>query len=186
LTPPRPFPVLRTDRLILRQLAETDAAEIARLCGDREIAAGTLMVPHPYSVEDARTWLALDRQWFEAGTSLVWGITEGGALVGTIDLRPECTHERAELGYWIGVPFWGRGYATEAARRVLEHAFRDAGLNRVFASPFPWNAASGRVLEKIGLKREGVLRQHVKKWGRYEDLVFYGVTRDEYDRSRRG
>jgi ribosomal-protein-alanine N-acetyltransferase len=148
---PSPFPVLRTDRLVLRQLCEADAPDIARLCADRQIAAGTLMIPHPYTLEDAHAWLALDRGWFEAGTSLVWGIAEGGALVGTIDLRPECAHSRAEMGYWIGVPFWGRSYATEAARRVLEHAFTGAGLNRVFAAPFLWNTASHRVLEKIGM-----------------------------------
>jgi [ribosomal protein S5]-alanine N-acetyltransferase len=180
------FPVLRTERLVLRQLAEADAADIARLCADEEIAAGTLTIPHPYGIDDARGWLAMDRKRFEAGQSLVWGVTqlEGGALVGTVGLNPDRGHGRAELGYWIGKRFWGRGYATEAAARVLEYGLTEGGLNRVFASHYLWNAASGRVLEKIGLKREGVLRQHVRKGDRYEDCVFYGLARDEYDRRR--
>lgn len=185
----RPFRELRTERLVLRRLVDSDAAAIPRLCQDREIAAGTLTIPYPYSHSDAVSWLAMDRQRFEAGTSLVWGIaTTDGELVGTIGLNPDPAHDRAELGYWVGKAFWGRGYASEAGAAVLDYAFSPppaVALNRVYAAHYPWNAASGRVLEKIGLKREGVLRQHIKKWGRYEDSVFYGLARDEYDRVRR-
>jgi [ribosomal protein S5]-alanine N-acetyltransferase len=180
------LPVLRTTRLVLRPLDEADASEIARLCADKAIAAGTLTIPHPYTLEDARKWLAMDRERSRDGRSLVWGITEleGGVLAGTVGLNPDPAHDRAELGYWIGVAFWGRGYASEAAERVLEYALAEAGLNRVYASHYPWNVASGRVLEKVGMRREGVLKQHIKKWGKYEDAVFYGLTRDEYGRAR--
>jgi RimJ/RimL family protein N-acetyltransferase len=98
--------------------------------------------------------------------------------VGCIGLRVDFLHSRGELGYWIGVPYWGRGYATEAARRLVGFAFDTLGLNRVHASCFSRNRASARVLEKAGLVREGVLRRHVRRFGRFEDLTLYGLVRE--------
>ena len=182
----RPFPELRTERLVLRRLVDSDAAAITRLCQDREIAAGTLTIPYPYSHSDAVSWLAMDRQRFEAGTSLVWGIaTQDGELVGTIGLNPDPAHDRAELGYWVGKAFWGRGYASEAGAAVLDYAFSPppaVALNRVYAAHYPWNAASGRVLEKIGLKREGVLRScRLSREGLVNEAI-YGLLRSDWMR----
>ena len=86
----------------------------------------------------------------------------------------------AELGYWIGKPYWNSGYATEASRAVLKYGFEVLGLNRIHASHFRRNPASGRIMEKIGMKYEGCLRQHFKKWGKFEDLETYGILRSEY------
>jgi len=94
-------------------------------------------------------------------------------------LRIELEHRRAELGYWIGRPWWGNGFATEAARAVVGQAFAGLGLARVFAHHFVSNPASGRVMQKIGMRQEGVLRRHVIKWGRCEDLVVYGILPDD-------
>ena len=81
------------------------------------------------------------------------------------------------VGWRSAREHWGRGIATEAVRVLLEHAFDDLGLERLFAHHFPWNPASGRVLEKAGLRREGVLRGHVQKDGRAVDNVLYGLAR---------
>ncbi|MGB5303829.1 MAG: GNAT family N-acetyltransferase, partial [Gemmatimonadota bacterium] len=98
-------------------------------------------------------------------------------LVGAISLRLDLGHRRAELGYWIGLPFWGRGYATEAVVAMVEYGFKELGLNRIFAHHLARNPASGRVLEKAGFVHEGLHRAHVLKNGRFEDLHSFAVLR---------
>ena len=87
----------------------------------------------------------------------------------------------AELGYWIGVPYWGRGYATEAAREVVKYGFEKVQLNRIFAAHFKHNPASGKVLQKIGMKYEGCMRQNILKWGDFIDVEVYSILRQEFD-----
>jgi RimJ/RimL family protein N-acetyltransferase len=87
-------------------------------------------------------------------------------------------HPRAELGYWIGVPFWGSGYATEAASVVIEYGFQKLKLERIFASHFKGNDRSGRVLRKVGMRHEGSVRHGVMKAGKLLDLETYAIERD--------
>jgi RimJ/RimL family protein N-acetyltransferase len=84
------------------------------------------------------------------------------------------------MGYWIGAPYWNRGYATEAARAVLRFAFDTVGLHRIYATHFTRNPASGRVMEKTGMQREGVWREHLMRGERFEDAVVYGILREEW------
>ena len=84
------------------------------------------------------------------------------------------------MGFWIGVQSWGKGYATEAAGRVIRYAFEELRLNRVYAHHMLRNPASGRVLEKVGMKREGLLRQRVRKWGVFEDVVLLALLRQDW------
>ena len=86
----------------------------------------------------------------------------------------------ASLGYWIGAPFRGRGYATEAARAMLAVGFDMLDLQRIDAHYLAGNDASGRVMENIGMKREGVLRQHIVKWDVPHDVILYGILASEY------
>jgi RimJ/RimL family protein N-acetyltransferase len=106
-------------------------------------------------------------------------LRESGELVGAIGIDVEERHARAELGYWIGVPYWGRGYATEAATAVVAHAFDDLGLNRVYAYHFTTNPASGRVLQKIGMRHEGTRRAHTRKGDAYLDSDAYAILRED-------
>jgi len=92
-------------------------------------------------------------------------------------------HNHGELGYWIGKPFWGRGYATEAAAAVLRFGFETLQLNRIHAAFMEHNPASGRVMEKIGMSHEGTLRQHMKKWDRFYDVIKYGILKSDYESS---
>ncbi|QTA82731.1 GNAT domain-containing protein [Desulfonema limicola] len=85
----------------------------------------------------------------------------------------------AEMGYWVGIEYWGNGYCTEATKKVLEYGFDTQNLNRIFAYHFGSNPASGRVMKKIGMKYEGCLRQAIKKWGKFEDSVLYGVLKSD-------
>jgi [ribosomal protein S5]-alanine N-acetyltransferase len=107
----------------------------------------------------------------------------GGSLIGAMGLRDiDTEHSLAEMGFWIGLDWWGQGYATEAGRAVLQFGFEQLNLNRVHAHHMVRNPASGRVLEKIGMRQEGLLRQRVKKWGVFEDVVLMATLRSEWVR----
>ena len=174
-------PAIETERLLLRPFGAGDAARVAQLAGAREVAATTANIPHPYALSDAEGWIAGQQDAWESGADATFAVTlrEDGVLIGAIALRIERDHERAELGYWIGVPYWGQGYATEAARAVLSFGFDQLGLNRVFARHMSSNPASGRVMEKIGMRFEGELRRHERKWGAFSDTRFYGLLRSD-------
>jgi ribosomal-protein-alanine N-acetyltransferase len=175
------LPTLTTARLVLRPYSLPDVADLVRLAGAREVAATTLRIPHPYHEQDALDFIASCRADAELGLSARLAITlrESGELCGGIGLRINSVHHRAELGYWLGVPYWRRGYATEAARAVVEYGFGALGLNRIYASLVSGNRASGRVLEKVGMRYEGCLRSHLCKWDVFHDLEFYGILRSD-------
>jgi RimJ/RimL family protein N-acetyltransferase len=177
------MPILRTDRLVLRPFVLRDAADVQRLAGDPAIAATTAAIPHPYKDGMAEAWIGTHQETFDTDGGLVLAVTlkENGQLIGAISLlsldRPS---RRAELGYWIGQPYWNQGYATEAARAIIAFGFEGMDLKRVFARYMKRNPASGRVMEKAGMRYEGTLRQHVIKDGQLEDLGLYAVLRQEH------
>jgi RimJ/RimL family protein N-acetyltransferase len=176
-------PTLHTERLTLRPFQLTDAAQVQQLAGDKDIASTTLNIPHPYEDGMAQEWIEPHQERFEKGLSVVFAITDRaeGHLMGAIGLELNPDHERAELGYWVGKPYWNQGYCSEAARAVLEYAFRVKGLNRVYAMHILRNPSSGRVMQKIGMTREGTLREHVKKWEETEDLAIYGILKEDFE-----
>jgi len=175
-------PTLLAPRLILRPFEMADARAVQRLAGDAAVADTTLNIPHPYEDGVAEAWIATHQPQFEAGEFVVFAIVlrATGELAGAIGLGVNRRFDRAELGYWIGRPYWNRGYCTEAGRAVLRYGFTELELNRICAHHFSRNPASGRVMEKLGMSREGLLRQHAKRWGRYEDLVAYGLVREDW------
>ena len=173
-------PRLQTERLVLRPLTPHDAPTLSRLAGRREIADTTISIPHPYSEEQARQWIAGNVDLFARGKFVVFGmeLKRERTLAGTIGLREiDSEHSQAELGFWVAVGCWGRGYATEAAGAVVSFGFDQLGLNRIYAHHMVRNPASGGVLAKIGMKQEGLLRQRVRKWGVFEDVVLMAVLR---------
>ena len=176
-------PTLETERLLLRPLTPGDAPAVACLAGRREIADTTISIPHPYSEEQARQWIAGQVGLFANGKFCVFGmqLKHPVSLAGTIGLREiDAEHSQAELGFWVAVNLWGQGYATEAARQVVSFGFEQLGLNRIYAHHMVRNPASGRVLAKIGMRHEGVLRQRVRKWGVFEDVVALAALRGEW------
>ncbi len=171
-------PTLKTRRLLLRSFVADDAASLQALASDRAIADTMISIPHPYSLATARSWIAAQAHAFGTGTEVHFALIEAeeGELVGAAGLREiDRDHRLAELSFWIGVPWWGRGYATEAAYALLAHAFGDLRLNRVYAYHMVRNPQSGNVLRKIGMKQEGLLRERVRKWGVFEDVVSMAV-----------
>jgi len=172
-------PTLETPRLKLRPYTEADIPELLPLIGTREVAATTLRIAHPYTEQDANAFLELakdpDKLW------LAITLRSDGRQIGGVGLRVEKQHQHAELGYWLGVPFWGHGYATEAAADILRYGFETLALHRIFASHFKHNQASGRILKKIGMKYEGCHREHLLKWDRFVDSELYGMLRREWE-----
>ena len=173
---------LITARLLLRPLEQTDIPALVRLAGAREIASMTANIPHPYAEQDARNFLAHASEEFRAGHSVSFAICVSATrdLCGGVGLNIAPAHDHAELGYWIGLPFWGKGFATEAASAVVAFGFETLALHRIYAFHFAGNAASGRVLRKIGMIHEGRSREHIKKWERFIDLENYGLLRNEF------
>jgi len=180
-------PTLKTERLVLRPFELSDAPRVQLLAGDRDVAAMTLLIPHPYEDGIAEAWIGSHQEHFENGQEIVFAITRKASaeLIGAIGLVPNPHHDLAGLGYWLGKPYWNEGYCTEAARAVLHYAFTELRLNRVQAHHFSHNPASGRVMQKVGMRHEGTLRQHVKKWGEFYDNETYGILRAEFADSRR-
>ena len=172
-------PTIRTERLVLRPFVPEDAPAVYRLAGEREIALNTATIPHPYTEEMAVKFIATHQDDYDANKSLTLAIDDG-ELVGTIGLAFTPDEDRAEIGYWIGVPYWGRGYASEAGRAVVRYGFEELGLNRIYAEVFSRNPASARVLQKIGMRHEGTHRAHIVKWGEAVDVEMYGVVRGEW------
>jgi [ribosomal protein S5]-alanine N-acetyltransferase len=180
------FTPLQTERLTLRVYGLSDIPALTPLIGAREVAATTLRIPHPYTESDARDFIASAEEdpSIDGGLRLAIVLRERDTLCGGVGLLIEPDHRRAELGYWVGVPYWGKGYATEAGRALVKYGFGTVGLHRIFASHFANNPASARVLRKIGMRHEGNLRAHVLKWGEFLDLKMYGMLASDADPTR--
>jgi RimJ/RimL family protein N-acetyltransferase len=170
-------PVLRTSRLLLRPFTVEDCPDVERLAGDERVADTTLTIPHPYPPGAALEWIATHPTEWQSGTGLILAIAglESNELFGSIGLGIEADHDRAELGYWVGVPYWNRGYCTEAGEAMIDFAFSSLKLQRIHSHHFTRNPASGRVMQKLGMQFEGVQRAGVKKTDRFEDLACYAI-----------
>jgi RimJ/RimL family protein N-acetyltransferase len=145
-------PVLETERLTLRGPRLEDAKAVAQLANDRRIAENTARIPHPYSLVDAEKFIASVN-----GTNgeIAFLIMRQKVVLGAVGISMS-EREPPELGYWLGVPFWGHGYATEAVRAVIDHAFADLEFEALGAGARVTNPASRRVLEKCGFQWIGV------------------------------
>ncbi|RSD28430.1 GNAT family N-acetyltransferase [Mesobacillus subterraneus] len=170
-----------TERLVLRLFQKADAEAVTRMCNNYNIYKNTLYLPYPYSVDDALAWIERHLDHFLADQSYEFAITDkkSGEVYGAIALSNNQKFKHGELAYWVGEEYWGKGYATEAARAVVEFAFQEKKLHKVFARHFASNPASGKVLQKLGMKKEGLLIDHVIKEGQYEDLVYYGLIKKQ-------
>jgi [ribosomal protein S5]-alanine N-acetyltransferase len=175
--------MLETSRLLLRPLELDDAPVMSKLAGRREIADTTISIPHPYSDKQAREWIASHIGKDHTDKEIIFAITlkADEQLVGTVGLRDvDHEHSQAEMGFWVALEAWGKGYATEAASAILGFGFEKLQLNRIYAHHMVRNPASGRVLEKIGMKKEGLLRERVRKWEVFEDVVVLAMLRSDW------
>lgn len=161
---PSGTPVLETERLFLRAPKLDDAKVIARLANNRKIAEMTTLIPHPYGIDDARAWIGSLSEEGSGWTFAVTAKSEGGALIGACGYGRRHDDE-PEIGYWIGEPYWGRGYATEAVRAVIDHLFSVTDLDALDAGCRVTNLASRRVIEKCGFQWTGAALMRVRALG---------------------
>jgi Acetyltransferases, including N-acetylases of ribosomal proteins len=153
-----------------------------RLVSDKEVADTTLGIPHPYPAGSSAGFIQGRMEAAERGEGYSFAVirSEDMCFLGVVGLHLQLRHHTAEMGYWIGRLYWGSGYCTEAAERILQFAFEELALNRVYAAAMTRNPGSYKVMEKLGMKHEGVLRSHIRKGDAYEDLTYYGMLRSEF------
>ncbi len=176
------FPTINTNRLLLSSLTANDIPAIVKYANNKKIADNTLNIPYPYSEKAAIFWLNLANEGFKNGSNLIFGIKlkQDQEFIGGMGLTIHSAFKRAEIGYWLGEPFWGNGYTTEAAKAVINYAFTQLGLNKITSSHYAKNPNSGRVMVNCGMNKEGVLIEHVLKQNEFQTLEVYGITKSEY------
>ena len=175
------IPILSSERLVLEPFRMADAPLVQQYAGDAQVAMTTLNVPHPYPEDAAEKWIASHLPQFLDRRNVVFSIRSlQDEVYGAINLSLCMQDQRGELGYWIGVPYWNKGICTEATARIIKYGFDELGLNKIYARHLTVNPASGRVMEKNGMKREGIQQGHVKKDGVFMDISEYGILRSNY------
>lgn len=155
--------VLQSDKIILREFHPADNTAIAELCNNKKIWNNLRdFIPHPYKTEDADYFIEFCRSEMPQHTFL---IEYNGCVAGSIGLvqQEDIYKHSAELGYWIGEPYWGKGIATKAVKLIVGYGFGELGLTRIFSSVFDHNKASQKVLEKNGFTLECISRKSVIK-----------------------
>lgn len=177
------YPTLLTERLFLRPFMISDAKDAERLGGDWEVV-DTLFTLNLCTQGVARQWICHQYEHFEKGDWVNFAVTDidRGRLIGSVglDFDPDRLEKAAEIIYWIGRPYWGKGYATEAARAVIGYGFGRLYLRRIYARYLVRNKASGRVLEKIGMTLKECLPRALKKGRVFEDLNVMSMTKEEF------
>jgi RimJ/RimL family protein N-acetyltransferase len=165
----------------LSEIQASDLAAFVEYLAEKEIYDRTLRIPHPYTEADAQAWLAIvEKTTREQGRPVKWAIRDrddrliGG--VGFDDFVLGKSH-RAEIGYWLAKPYWGRGIMTAVVQKACAFAFAEFGLVKITAHVFADNLASARVLEKCGFELEGYLKKHYLKDGRLLDAKAYALFR---------
>jgi RimJ/RimL family protein N-acetyltransferase len=175
-------PTLETPRLFLRPFCLADAKNVQRMAGMIEVTSRTATIPYPYPDGLAESWIQQHPANFSTGASLELAIilNETKELIGCMSLMGLSNkNKKAELGYWVGADFWNQGYCSEAALAAVRFAFEQLQLNKITSRHLAFNLASGKVMQKIGMKYEGTLRQEFFKDGVFHDLVVYGLLISE-------
>lgn len=177
------FPELETGRLHLRKVTMDDAEAIYRYGSSENVARYVTWDAHR-TLEDAKGFVRFAEGRYESGQIAPWGIVlkESGEFVGTIDFVAWNTEsEVAEIGYVLAEEHWGKGIITEAAAEVVRFGFEQMKLGRIQARCFTENAGSARVMEKVGMRFEGVLRKSMKVKSRRWDVKMYAILKEDFE-----
>jgi len=175
------FPTLETKRLILRKLRLEDAKDLFEYASDPEVAKYVTWEPHK-SIEDSINLIKFTHERYEKREGIIWGIVykENNKVIGTFDISPVTKHFRAEIAYALSRDYWGKGIATEAVKEAIKFGFEKMNLNRIQAMCIPENIGSYGVMEKVGMKYEGLIREYMYIKGKFQDLKLYSILRREY------
>ena len=177
-------PVLQTERLTLRRFRLTDVDDVLAYANDEEWQRYLLPLPYPYERVHGEQFVAKSflRDW---KSKPAFAIVLDDTVIGGINLSIDKNHQTAEMGYGIARKHWGNGYATEAAHAVVDWAFETFCLAKIYAYAIVDNNRSWRVMERIGMTREGLLRKEApdgRDPNRRRDAVYYGILREEWER----
>lgn len=176
-----PFPVLETERLLLRQMKKEDLQDVYDYASDPELTPFLTWEAHE-TLADSEAFMEFLFAQYEKGVRGAWAIVwkEEDRVIGTIDLAWNPKHYSAELAYVLSREYWRKGIGTEAAKAVLRFGFEELGLERIYARCHPDNTASYRLMEKIGMTYEGTLRKSMQRKGKQEDLKMYSILKEEF------
>lgn len=178
---------LETPRLRLRPVGPGDIGNIQRAATAREISDTMISIPHPYPEGEADRYVKRQMEGLQTGHSIAFVIERKGdeKFMGLLELRKiNREHLLAEMSFWLIPEVWGQGYMSEVVRKVTKFAFDDLGMNRLYAFHMLRNPATGRVLGKNGFRREGLLMQRVRKWGKFEDVALMALLKDDWHGGR--
>lgn len=178
--------VLETERLRLRIPNVNDIPLIVRYANDKAVADNILNIRLPYTQADAETWLNFSLAGIPSRERFVFAITEKDSpdFAGVIALHISREHLTAQLAYWLGSPFRGKGYIAEAATELIRFGFTEEILGKIYATCFTGNTASVKILEGLGMIREGELKDHYIVNGIPKNVYQYRLTREEYFAAR--
>ena len=174
---------LNTPRLRLRPVEPADAGNIQYAASAREISDTMISIPHPYPEGEAERYIHRQRAALNEGQAVAFVIErkEDEKFLGMLEIRQiDREHLLAELSFWLIPEEWGRGYMSEGVQAAISYAFERLGINRLYAYHMLRNPATGRVLEKNGFRQEGLLRQRVRKWGKFEDVALCALLREDW------
>lgn len=176
------YPILQSERLLLRKIELRDIENLINYASSDKVSDNLFNYPNPYTEKDALARIAGINEGFKDKNRFAFVITipPKDELIGEIGIRLETEHHKAEIGYWISEPYCNNGYATEAISAILRFGFVELGLNKIYATRFSSNFASGKVLEKNSMQQEGILRQEYYFKGQFRDSIRYSITKDQY------
>jgi ribosomal-protein-alanine N-acetyltransferase len=176
------LPTLYTKSLILRKITLEDAQDVFEYAKDLEVTRFVTWEPHK-SIDDSINFLKLVIKKYENNEPSDWGIIykENSKLIGTCGyVSLDKANYSAEIGYALSREYWGKGLMTEVVKEVIKFGFEKMNLNRIYARCFVKNIGSQKVLEKVGMKFEGILREQVLIKGTFRDMKIYSILRKEY------
>ncbi len=172
---------LKTERLLLNQPHLDDIPNLIEIMKNPIYNQNTTNIPFPYTEDSGRFWVKLAADGLHQGNAYIFAIRlkDNEQIIGGIGLGVDQAHNKAELGYWLAEPYWNQGLITEAGKAILSFGFETLKLKRIFASYFSYNEASGRIMQKLGMEKEGILRAYTLKNGQYLDHVVYASIQEK-------
>jgi ribosomal-protein-alanine N-acetyltransferase len=177
------FPELITNNLKLRKIRPSDISSLLKYCNNKNISDQIINIPYPYLEEDAIFRMNFILQGFKNKERYVFAISfkDSEELIGEIGLHLDKTNNSAQFGYWIAEPFWGKGIATEATTVILKFGFEQLSLNKIYATHYPDNLASGKVMQNNKMIKEAEMKEHYKINDTYKNVIQYRLTKKEYE-----
>ena len=154
-------PVLTSERLTLRPFTLADAADVNQLAGNPQVSQSTLNIPYPYTLAMAKDWIETHADLWRQKSAVIFAIIENDTqrLIGTVALV-EISGCEAELGYWIGQPYWGQGHCTEAVKLLMKYAVAELAVSSMYAEHLQTNPASGNVMRKNAMSYSGSIKKN--------------------------